>query len=126
MKKEGEGVVELAAGSELRDQFAESLIHAVLHRADFYREHKRPKKLWLKTLSRNTRVILTGMDLPAAYQPGRDLQTAERALPLKKAHLESLRDVLREVPEPRAGNSSPSKPATPPTFPGPRSSNFPP
>lgn len=29
------------------------------HRADFYREHKRPKKLWLKTLSRNTRVILT-------------------------------------------------------------------
>ena len=36
------------------------------HRADFYREHKRPKKLWLKTLSRNTRVILTGIDLPAA------------------------------------------------------------
>jgi hypothetical protein len=76
------------------------------HRADFYREHKRPKKLWLKTLSRNTRVILTGMDLPAAYQPGCDLQTAERALPLKKAHIESLRDVLREVPDPRAGNRS--------------------
>jgi hypothetical protein len=76
------------------------------HRPDFYREHKRPKKLWLKTLSRNTRVILTGMDLPAAYQPGCDLQTAERALPLKKAHIESLRDVLREVPDPRAGNRS--------------------
>lgn len=76
------------------------------HRADFYREHKRPKKLWLKPLSRNTRVILTGMDLPAAYQPGCDLQTAERALPLKKAHIESLRDVLREVPDPRAGNRS--------------------
>ena len=76
------------------------------HRADFYREHKRPKKLWLKTLSRNTRVILTGIDLPAAYQPGCDLQTAERALPLKKAHLESLRDALRNVPDPRAGNRS--------------------
>jgi Domain of unknown function (DUF4338)/DDE_Tnp_1-associated len=76
------------------------------HRADFYREHKRPKKLWLKTLSRNTRVILTGMDLPAAYQPGCDLLTAERALPLKKAHIESLRDILREVPDPRAGNRS--------------------
>jgi hypothetical protein len=76
------------------------------HRADFYREHKRPKKLWLKTLSRNTRVILTGMDLPAAYQPGCDLQTAERALPLKKAHIESLRELLREVPDPRAGNRS--------------------
>ncbi len=45
------------------------------HRADFYREHKRPKKLWLKTLSRNTRVILTGIDIPAAYQPGCDPQT---------------------------------------------------
>jgi len=76
------------------------------HRADFYREHRRPKKLWLKTLSRNTRVILRGMDLPAAYQAGCDLQTAERALPLKKAHVESLREVLREVPDPRAGNRS--------------------
>jgi len=36
------------------------------HRSDFYREHKRPKKLWLKTLSRNTRVILTGLDITAA------------------------------------------------------------
>jgi len=79
---------------------------APTHRADFYREHKRPKKLWLKTLSRNTRVILTGLDLPAAYQSGCSLQTAERALPLKKAHIESLRDVLREVPDPRAGNRS--------------------
>lgn len=79
---------------------------APTHRADFYRQHKRPKKLWLKTLSRNTKVILCGMDLPAAYQPGCDLHTAERALPLKKAHLESLRDILREVPDPRAGNRS--------------------
>lgn len=76
------------------------------HRADFYREHKRPKKLWLKPLSRNTRVILTGMDIPAAYQPGCNLQSAERALPLKKAQIESLRDVLRKVPDPRAGNRS--------------------
>lgn len=76
------------------------------HRADFYREHKRPKKLWLKTLSRNTRVILTGIDVPAAYQAGCDIQTAERALPLKKAQIESLRDALREVPDPRAGNRS--------------------
>jgi hypothetical protein len=74
------------------------------HRADFYREHKRPKKLWLKTLSRNTRVILTAMDLPAAYQLGSDSQSAERALPLKKPHIESLRDALRKVPDPRAKN----------------------
>ena len=44
--------------------------------------------------------LLNGIDLPAAYQPGCDLHTAECALPLKKAHLESLRDALhceREV-----------------------------
>jgi hypothetical protein len=76
------------------------------HRADFYREHKRPKKLWLKPLSRNTRVILTGMDVAAAYLPGCNLQSAERALPLKKAHIESLREVLRQVADPRAGNRS--------------------
>ena len=39
---------------------------APTHRADFYRQHKRPKKLWLKTHSRNTKVSLCGMDLPAA------------------------------------------------------------
>lgn len=76
------------------------------HRADFYREHKRPKKLWLKTLSRNTRVILTGIDLPAAYRPGSDPRTAERALPLKATRIESLREALRKVPDPRAGNRS--------------------
>ena len=76
------------------------------HRADFYREHKRPKKLWLKTLSKNTRVILAAIDLPAAYRPGSDSQSAERALPLKKPHIESLREVLRSVPDPRAGNRS--------------------
>ena len=54
------------------------------HRVDFYREHKRPKKLWLKTFSHNTRVILIGLDLPATYLPGCNLQTAERALVLKK------------------------------------------
>ena len=76
------------------------------HRADFYREHRRPKKLWLKTLSRNTRVILCAMDLPPAYQPGCNTQSAERALPLKKAHIESLRDTLRGVPDPRGPNRS--------------------
>jgi len=75
------------------------------HRADFYREHRRPKKLWLKTLSRNTRVILCAMDLPAAYEPG-CTQSAERALPLKKAHIESLREVLRKVTDPRGPNRS--------------------
>jgi len=38
------------------------------HRADFHREHKRPKKLWLKSLSRNKRAILRATDIPANYR----------------------------------------------------------
>lgn len=76
------------------------------HRADFYREHKRPKKLWLKTLSRNTRVILCATDVPKAYLAGVDLQSPERALPLKAGQIASLRAALAQVPDPRETNRS--------------------
>jgi hypothetical protein len=76
------------------------------HRADFYREHKRPKKLWLKALSRNTRAILCATDVPAPYRAGVNATSPERALPLKKDQIESLRDALRKVPDPRRGNRS--------------------
>ena len=76
------------------------------HRADFYREHKRPKKLWLKPLSRNMRVILCAVDIPAPYRAGVNGATPERALPRKKAQIESLREVLIEVPDPRRQNVS--------------------
>lgn len=74
------------------------------HRADFYREHKRPKKLWLKPLSRNTRTILCGTDVPPHYQRGVDRATSQRDLPLKRKEIDSLLDTLREVPDPRASN----------------------
>ena len=74
------------------------------HRADFYREHKRPKKLWLKPLSRNTRVILCATDIPANYRAGVNETTPERALPLKKDQIESLREALMQVPDPRRKN----------------------
>ncbi|NUN52834.1 MAG: DUF4338 domain-containing protein [Planctomycetaceae bacterium] len=74
------------------------------HRADFYREHDRPKKLWLKALSRNARVILRATDLPAAYRPGMEARSAERTLPLKRREIDSLREALREVPDPRSAN----------------------
>jgi hypothetical protein len=76
------------------------------HRADFYREHKRPKKLWLKTLSRNTRTILCASDLPENYRAAANMQSPERVLPLKKAQIESLREALRQVPDPRRNNRS--------------------
>ena len=74
------------------------------HRADFYREHKRPKKLWLKPLSRNTRVILCATDIPTNYRAGVNETSPERALPLKKDQIESLREALMQVPDPRRKN----------------------
>ena len=74
------------------------------HRADFYREHKRPKKLWLKPLSRTTRVILCATDIPANYREGVNETSPERALPLKKDQIESLREALMQVPDPRRKN----------------------
>jgi hypothetical protein len=76
------------------------------HRADFYREHRRPKKLWLKPLSPDARAVLCGMDVPSECRAGCDEETPERALALSKAHLVSLREALRGVPDPRAGNRS--------------------
>jgi len=75
------------------------------HRADYYQYHGRPKKLWLKPLNRNCRRILQCMDLPACYRKGANEQSPERALPLKKPQIDSLRQWLREnVEDPRAAN----------------------
>lgn len=74
------------------------------HRAEFYREHKRPKKLWIKPLSRNTRAILCATDVPASYRAGVNQASPERALPLKKDQIDSLRDALAKVPDPRRSN----------------------
>ncbi len=76
------------------------------HRPDFYLRHDRPKKLWLKALHRNARVLLGATDLPAAYTSGLNLQSPERALPLPTRQIESLHEVLRRVPDPRATNRS--------------------
>jgi hypothetical protein len=77
------------------------------HRIDYYRKHDRPKKLWLKTLNRNARRILTAMDLPPAYRPALNLDTPERDLPLKKPQIQSLGDFLRKnFSDPRRTNRS--------------------
>lgn len=75
------------------------------HRADYYQPHGRIKKLWLKTLNRNARRILTAMDLPASYAKALNKQSPDRSLPLKREKVDSLRDWMREhVPDPRASN----------------------
>jgi len=75
------------------------------HRIDYYRKHDRPKKLWLKTLNRNTRRILTAMDLPPAYRKALNTDTPERDLPLKKDQIQSLGEFLRKnFADPRRTN----------------------
>ncbi len=74
------------------------------HRADFYQAHQRPKKLWLKPLHRNARQLLRAMDMPEKYAGGLNSHSPERVLPLKKKQIESLRDILRQVEDPRARN----------------------
>lgn len=69
------------------------------HRIDYYRQHGRPKKLWLKTLNSNARRLLTAMDLPPAYRPALHPDTPERDLPLKKTQLESLGQFLIHLPQ---------------------------
>jgi hypothetical protein len=77
------------------------------HRIDYYRKHGRPKKLWLKTLNRNARRLLTAMDLPPAYRPALHPDTPERDLPLKKPQIESLGDYWRKhFKDPRRTNRS--------------------
>lgn len=59
------------------------------HRADYFFRNNRPKKLWLRVLHRNAGPMLCSIEMPPQYK-----------------QLESLRDVLREVPDPRARNRS--------------------
>lgn len=74
------------------------------HRADYYVRNDRPKKLWLRTLNRNAGPMLRAIDMAPGYEAGINRQSPERALPLRKGQIDSLREVLREVPDPRARN----------------------
>jgi hypothetical protein len=74
------------------------------HRAEYNFRNNRPKKLWLRALNRNAFTMLCNIEMPPQYEKGLNLNSPERALPLRAAQMESLRDVLREVPDPRARN----------------------
>ena len=60
------------------------------HRADYFLKHNRPKKLWIKSLNRNSLRILTGMDVPKAYQCALNHESPERDLALKKGQMQDL------------------------------------
>lgn len=77
------------------------------HRADYFLKQDRPKKLWIKSLNRNSLRILTAMDVPKAYQSALNRDTPERDLALKKTQMESLLNHFREhFKDPRSNNCS--------------------
>ena len=77
------------------------------HRADYFQEHARPKKLWIKSLNRNALRILTAMDVPKAYHSALNHETPERDLALKKPQMESLlAHFQKHFKDPRRNNYS--------------------
>ena len=77
------------------------------HRADFFRKHGRPKKLWVKSLNRNSQRILTSIDVPKAYEPGLNRNSPERDLALSKGQMLDLREHFQEnFKDPRRNNKT--------------------
>lgn len=76
------------------------------HRADYYRRHDRPKKLWLYPLRRDCAELLKAARVPEPYAAGVNGRSPERDLPLKAPQVRSLREALADVPDPRSTNRS--------------------
>ena len=77
------------------------------HRTEYFQEHKRPKKLWIKSLNRNSLRILTAIDVPKPYQSALNHDTPERDLALNKVQMESLMEHFKKnFKDPRRTNRS--------------------
>ena len=75
------------------------------HRADYFRKHGRPKKLWIKSLNRNSLRILTAMDVPKVYLSGLHQDSPERDLALTKGQMLGLREHFQKhFTDPRRNN----------------------
>ena len=73
------------------------------HRADFYVPNGRPKKLWVRELTKDAVSILRSPELSSEFLKGAR-SDADGVMPLKIEQISSLRSVLSEVPDPRASN----------------------
>jgi len=74
------------------------------HRADFYVPNDRPKKLWVRELRKDAAVLLRAPELPPECMNGAE-SDADGVMPLKMPQIESLHEMLSNVPDPRARNS---------------------
>jgi hypothetical protein len=70
------------------------------HRCDFFAFHDHPKRLWLKPLVPNAKAKLCASELSARQAPALTIGTAARCA-LNAAQRSSLKDALRQVPDPR-------------------------
>jgi hypothetical protein len=73
------------------------------HRADFYVANDRPKKLWLKALDPRAQELLSSSELASCYQAGGS-SSAHGVLPFGSSDVESLREALGRVADPRGRN----------------------
>jgi hypothetical protein len=74
------------------------------HRADFYVDNDRPKKLWLRPLADQGRQQLRAVELPADCRAG-VTAAPSGLLPLAQPQVDSLEEVLRRAPDPRGSNT---------------------
>ena len=74
------------------------------HRADFYVDNERPKRLWLRELDPQGRCHLRSATVPADCQPG-VIAPPSGVLPVDQPLLLSLFEVLQRAPDPRAKNT---------------------
>ena len=74
------------------------------HRADFYIPNERPKRLWLRPLLPEACQLLRGDTLPEACRGGL-MAPASGTLPVNAEQISSLREVLRQAPDPRDSNT---------------------
>lgn len=73
------------------------------HRVDFLVRHGRPKKLWLRELTRGGLDMLGSPQLPEACRPGQT--PGHGALPVVEGQLLGLHETLRHVSDPRGKSS---------------------
>jgi len=74
------------------------------HRADFYVPNGRPKKLWLRALCPEALELLKAEQVPEDCRAGL-VAAPGGTLPVKAQQLDSLMDVFRKAPDPRASNT---------------------
>ena len=96
---------ELHAGTCYKASGWEALGHTKghsRHRCDFYIPNERPKRLWIKPLHPRAREWLCAPQLPPECQAGQRPEGAGARCALKMKQLQSLREALRSIPDPRA------------------------